>query len=752
MTRYYFLWLYAVILTAIAAAAIQSTVEEKKMLDDSAERLASLSTSLEESVAQHHLARRSDKIARSVERLTRRTGPGHDQAFQTLLICVYSPAGAWLQERTLSSPRTRKAETLCLDRQARRLAQGSASWKTDRADIPLQIHASVLPATPSGHRRVLLLSRDLGFLRETWLAHFLRTFLITAAVGLALLLVVGAQVRHWLRSHLSSLHHTLRSLLAGRRPHEISPVLKPLSSEIALLAEKVRRSSAPPTSRSLPEAIGKRKLVILANREPYIHEHRENQTIRVVRPASGLVSALEPILRQCGGLWIAHGSGSADREVTGADGEIAVPPDRPRYRLRRVWLSEEQEKGYYYGFSNEGLWPLCHLAHTRPIFRLADWNSYREVNQRFVDAIPATALTRESLVLVQDYHFALAPRAIKLRAGERGPRVAIFWHIPWPNPEAFGICPWSKELLEGMLGADVIGFHTQYHCNNFLETCNRYLEARIDLEHFSVTRDNHETMVRAFPIGIDTPPVRVLLPADRERLREKFGARAEFLAVGVDRIDYTKGLVERVQAVERFLEKNPQFIGRFSLLQVGSPSRSSIPAYRQFLTELEHAVTRVNARFGKGEYKPILFVGHHQEWEDLQDFYQLGDVCLVTSLHDGMNLVAKEYVWCQQPERGSLILSKFTGASRELTEAFIVNPYSIEEMADAIAAALALPTEERTRRMLAMREKIRLHNAYQWASDLIQAVLKTEEAPGSQVSEPPSASTATSLRSVAMSR
>ncbi|MEO5968603.1 MAG: trehalose-6-phosphate synthase [Bdellovibrionia bacterium] len=465
------------------------------------------------------------------------------------------------------------------------------------------------------------------------------------------------------------------------------------------------------------------QLIVIANREPYVHQ-RDGASVKVVRPASGLVTALEPVLRQFGGLWVAHGSGSADFETVDANSEVGVPPTNPTYRLRRVKLSTDEENGYYYGFANEGLWPLCHLAHNRPVFRTSDWEHYRSVNQRFARTVQEQDLNDDSLILVQDYHFALVPRFLREQYENRKFKISLFWHIPWPNPEAFGICPWGKEVLRGMLGADVIGFHTQYHCNNFLETCNRYLEARIDWERFSVTMENHETLVRAFPIGIDPKPVKVLNFLEIIQLKKDYKIDAEIIAVGVDRLDYTKGLIERIEATERFLEKYPKYQGKFTLAQMCAPSRTMIPAYKILAEKLKAVITRVNSRFSKlgDSYQPIVFLHQHFEWEDIQYFYQLGKLCLVTSLHDGMNLVAKEYVWCQQPEAGSLVLSKFTGASRELSEAFIVNPYSIEEMADAIAGAIQLPDADRIRRMQAMKEKIFTQSAFQWAEDLIRVL------------------------------
>jgi len=540
-------------------------------------------------------------------------------------------------------------------------------------------------------------------------------------LGLLIMIVWLSHLRRWIQNQLKPIPAKLRSMARS------APQIHFKSQPKSVLSDP----SDPTFSSSLREIMRGRNLTVIANREPYIHLHRKNTetgeiSVEVTRPASGLVTALEPILRQCGGLWIAHGGGSADRETANTEGEVAVPPDSPRYTLKRVWLTQEQELGYYYGFANEGMWPLCHLAHNRPIFRLSDWEQYKTVNQLFTQSIPHHALNENSLILVQDYHFALVPRMIKNREEGSNARVGLFWHIPWPNPETFGICPWQEDLLRGMLGADVIGFHTQYHCNNFLETCNRYLEARIDWERFSVTMDNRETLIRAIPIGIDTPPVKFLSDEEITSFKSRYGIQARFVAIGVDRLDYTKGLVERVEAVERFLEKNPQYIGQFSLVQVGSPSRTHIPAYRILAETLEAVVQRVNRRFGdakKDGYLPVIFIPHHHEWDSIQYFYQIGDLCMVTSLHDGMNLVAKEYVWCQRPDRGSLILSKFTGASRELTEAFIVNPYSIEEMADAIAEALLLTQEERFRRMSLMRERVQARNAYHWASDLVRALI-----------------------------
>jgi trehalose 6-phosphate synthase len=465
-----------------------------------------------------------------------------------------------------------------------------------------------------------------------------------------------------------------------------------------------------------------RALVVVANREPYRHSHRGGK-IECVTPASGLVTGIEPLLRACGGTWIAHGDGDADRETSDESGRLRVPPDNPQYALRRVWLDAEEFKGYYEGFSNEGLWPLCHIAHVRPMFRAEDWAFYRRVNEKFAAAALAEIAGRdEPFVLVQDYHFTLVPKLIKDRRPDA--RVALFWHIPWPNPEAFAICPWRKELLTGLLGADVIGFHTQFHCNNFLETVDRTLESRIDRERFAVKREGHATIVKPFPISVaysepDSPDPAGDVRADRARVLRATGIKADFTAVGVDRLDYTKGILERFRGVERFLEKYPEYRGRFTLFQIGAPSRTGLTSYRDFAVQAELEAARINARFGGGSPPIALRLKHHSH-EEIRPFYRAADACLVTSLHDGMNLVAKEFVVAREDEGGVLILSRFTGAARELRDALIVNPYDTDEIAEALHDALTMAPASRALRMGRLRRQVREHNVYRWAGNLVE--------------------------------
>ena len=441
---------------------------------------------------------------------------------------------------------------------------------------------------------------------------------------------------------------------------------------------------------------------------------------------------MEPILRACDGTWVAQATGDADRNTVDEFDRIRVPPEHPQYSLRRVWLTEEEEQGFYFGFANEGLWPLCHIAHTRPVFRVEDWEYYQTVNRKFAEALLEEMEFEENpVVLVQDYHFALLPRLIKDARPDA--RVAIFWHIPWPNAEAFGICPWQSELLDGLLGADLIGFHLQAHCNNFLDTVDRALESRIEREHFVVNRNGHSTLVRPFPISVagtfeETPAPLDLPHIERVRLLNKLGVQASFLGIGVDRVDYTKGIPERFRAIERFFEKYPAYRREFTFVQIGSPSRTQIRRYQELMDEVIQEAERINRRFQTSDWKPIVFLNRHHNHKEILQYYRTADFCFVTSLHDGMNLVAKEFVASRDDLHGVLILSRFAGASHELGDALSVNPYDTEQMADSIRHALEMRPEERRMRMQRMRATVREHNVYRWAGKLIEELCETRPA------------------------
>jgi trehalose 6-phosphate synthase len=565
--------------------------------------------------------------------------------------------------------------------------------------------------------------------------HLVRFAVLVGALSLVTLFVVRRSVTHPL-NRLAEWARQLRAGQPGPPPPMSDPELfGPLASEVSDLArslakarvataEEARlrlRGEAVWTEERLAQfaraRLGDRPLVVVSNREPVSHVWRARKVVPLT-PASGVVTAMEPVMRACGGVWVAHASGDADREAVDERGIVRLPPDAPRYALQRLWLTEEEETGYYYGFANEGLWPLCHIVHARPTFRPEDWRQYASVNAKFADAVlDVIAETDNPAILIQDYHFALLSRLIKEKRPDA--HVALFWHIPWPNPEAFGICPWQTEILDGMLGADLIGFHTQSHCNNFLETVDRVVEARIDWEHFSVVRNQHATLVKPFPISvaprfIDEPPA-----TSRGALLEELGLDVQFLGVGVERIDYTKGLPERLAGIRRFFTQHPDYRGRLTFVQLAAPSRSRITRYRALEEELEELAGQLNGELGSGSWRPFVLLKGHHDHRDLWPFYRWADFCMVTSLHDGMNLVAKEFVSVRDDDDGVLILSRFTGAARELRDALLVNPYDVDEMAEAIRTAVEMPASERRLRMARMRQMVREHNIYRWAGLLL---------------------------------
>jgi trehalose 6-phosphate synthase len=471
--------------------------------------------------------------------------------------------------------------------------------------------------------------------------------------------------------------------------------------------------------------LGGGSLLVVSNREPYVHEHHGDE-IRWMRPASGLVTAVEPIMRAIGGTWIAHGSGSADRKVVDPDGRIMVPPDDPRYALRRVWLTEDEERGYYYGFANETLWPLCHVVYVRPTFRSRDWAHYQAVNAHFCRAVAEEA-PRKATVWVHDYHLALLPAMLK--AARPDLTVAHFWHIPWPSSEVFRICPWRKEILEGLLANDVLGFHIRYHCDNFLEAVSRELEVNIDRENSAVTYGGHTTLVRPFPISVDAADIEAgaqseAVAREMVRLREQYGLVGDKIVVGLDRFDYTKGIPERLMAVDRLLTVSPEWLGRLVFVQAGVPSRSRIPAYRSVWRRIERLVRRINQRHGRNGWAPIVLLPEHLSRTAILALYRIADCLMVSSLHDGMNLVAKEYVAARADGDGTLVLSQFTGAAREFPEAFLVNPYNLDGTAERLGAALTMPEPQRRGRMTRLRERVLEWNIYRWAGEMLGTVLR----------------------------
>ncbi|HXU52633.1 MAG TPA: trehalose-6-phosphate synthase [Casimicrobiaceae bacterium] len=611
-----------------------------------------------------------------------------------------------------------------------------------RVDLPGQLvhsghgllHVAVraIPA-PAGASMPLILVHDMTFAerRSEDTKRYMLVFFVALGAVIALITVAIAQMswRGWVTG--------LRALLRGEglfRPSGgiVVPELAPIARDVRRLVRDLESHYRPrdedqltwtsTTLRSILRGdMQGNNVIVVSNREPYMHIHRDDR-IEVLRPASGLVTALEPVMRACSGTWIAHGSGDADRETVDAQDHVPVPPEDPAYRIRRIWLSADEEAGYYSGFANEGLWPLCHIAHVRPIFRARDFDYYRAVNQRFADAVVDEAQRDDPIVLVQDYHFALLPRMVR----EKLPRATIitFWHIPWPNPEAFAICPWRDELLDGMLGSSILGFHTQIHCNNFLDTVDRTLEARVDRESFAVTRNGQRTEVHRYPISIEWPPEALAgqpdIPTTRATVRRRLNLPADHkIGIGIDRLDYTKGILERFSAVERLLQLEPQWVGRFTFVQIAAPTRGMIDDYRDYAARVKTLADRINASFSNARHPPIALLSEHHDTRAVYEYFRASDLCFVSSLHDGMNLVAKEFIAARDDEQGVLILSQFAGASRELPEALVVNPYDADQCAAALHLALTMPLDEQRARMRLMRALVRDFNVYRWAGRML---------------------------------
>jgi trehalose-6-phosphate synthase len=593
--------------------------------------------------------------------------------------------------------------------------------------------------------RVVVFYADASYIDKVigsiWFGNFIRWFIQAFLVSLVTLLII----RWGIFSQINKIVVWAKAVRTGNigqmTPQPHLDFLDPLHKEIESIAKAMNEAKATAEEearlRTSAEAIwtperlkvemenllqGK-KLIVVSNREPYMHIH-EGKEIKCIVPASGLITAMEPILKACSGLWIASGTGDADKETADKYDKVEVPPDEPKYTLRRLWLTKEEESHFYYGFSNEGLWPLCHIAHTRPTFRNDDWHYYKQVNEDFANAVlEETKYEEAPFILIQDFHFALLPELIKRKKPKA--KVAIFWHIPWPNPESFGICPWQKEILQGMLGADLIGFHTQYHCNHFLETVNNALESRVLWENYSVKKAGRTTFVKPFPISIafTTKDFDINSPKIKpSQLLLGYGLTSQFIGIGVDRIDYTKGIVEKFLSIERFLEKNPSYVGKFTFVQIGAPSRTLLKSYSDTINAVENETNRINLRFKSKNWKAILLLKRHHSHEEIAPFYSSADFCMITSLHDGMNLVAKEFVAARNQNDGSLILSRFAGASQELQGAIIINPYDIEKSADAIKSALEMTKEEQNQRMIQMRLVIVRHNIYSWAAQLLRTM------------------------------
>lgn len=470
-------------------------------------------------------------------------------------------------------------------------------------------------------------------------------------------------------------------------------------------------------------------LVAVSNRQPFTHLLKQGKIVCQRQPG-GLVTALNPVMQAVQGTWVAVGTSPYDRQQVDSSGKVKIPPENPSYTLRRIFLSKEDVDGYYYGYANEGIWPLSHIAYTRPVFLTSDWEAYQRVNRKFAEAILEEVGNQKAFVWVHDFHLPLVAKYLK-ETNHSNIITSFFWHIPWPNPEVFRICPQKKEILEGMLSYDLLGFQIRYHCDNFLAAVDLELESRIDREKMSVTYQNRETFVRPFPVSVDFQTISSNAERDEVRacgaqIRGDFFFNDRKLLVSVDRIDYTKGIPEKLRAIDRFLEKYPEYKEKFVFFQLGEISRLRIPRYKQLNDELNALVEEINWKHSQGSWVPIIFTRSYMSYQQILALYRMADACLVSSLHDGMNLVAKEFVASRSEGGGVLILSQFTGAARELTDAVIINPYDTESFADAIRQALEMPSEEKEKRMQRMREVVEQNNIYRWAGKVLSQLLKFE--------------------------
>lgn len=598
----------------------------------------------------------------------------------------------------------------------------------NHGDAMVGVFPILLPENKSASFVIL---HDLEFSVRRFQEARLYFLIFTALLALVSAAVTIITARITLRAWIGRLSSTISNpeIAAHKKlPREFLPLIREMRQLLRSTQHSgadfssIRVSWSPQTLKKLLETeLPDAEVIIVSNREPYIHNLVEGEPV-LQRPASGVVTALEPIMRACGGTWIAHGSGSGDKMAVDDNDHLAVPPDAPAYTLRRIWLSEAEEKGYYYGFSNEGLWPLCHISFMRPSFRASDWEQYVAVNRKFAEAVCSEAKTAHPVILIQDYHFALLPRMIREMIPDA--TVITFWHIPWPNPEMFSICPWREEILSGLLGSSVLGFHTQFHCQNFMDSVDRFLECNIKRDQAIVTTHQGQSLIRPYPISIAWPPEGLDAAGNiedcRATIKQRFGLNNDMMiGVGVERFDYTKGIVDRFEAVGALLRLYPEWRGRFCFIQAAAPTRTQLPAYRAIQEEALRVATAINQEFGDENYRPIITLVEHHDPSEVFQLFRAADLCVVSSLHDGMNLVAKEFIASRDDERGVLILSTFAGASKELLEALPVNPYDAHGMALAIHRALTMSAEEQRERMRWLRSMVRDNNVYHWAARML---------------------------------
>lgn len=464
-------------------------------------------------------------------------------------------------------------------------------------------------------------------------------------------------------------------------------------------------------------------LIIVSNREPYVHK-KTGPGVKVEKTTGGLTSAMDDVLRATGGTWVAWGSGSGDRDAVDGRGHILVPPGNPSYTLKRVWLRPGEADNYYHGYSNQVLWPLCHITLDRVYYRKKFWEDYKKVNRLFADAVLEEAGT-DAAVWIHDYHLCLAPGMLRERRPEM--TVAHFWHIPWPDWSVFRVCPQSREILEGLLGNDLIGFQIPLFAKNFLACARESLGAEADDQNLTVSYKGHTTKLKAFPISIDFDRFNSLASSARtvrmiKNIRERYRLGQRYIGIGVDRLEYTKALIKRLQAIHLFFDRYEKYRGKFTFIQIAVPTRMKEP-YISYKQTVEELIAKINERYSRQDWRPVVYIDEKVEHEDLVTFYRMADVAVISSVYDGMNLVAKEYAASQVDEKGVLILSELAGAAEEMEGALLVNPYDIEGFSDSIYKALTMPQNEKTARMAALRQRVKENDIYRWIYDMLHDIV-----------------------------
>lgn len=487
------------------------------------------------------------------------------------------------------------------------------------------------------------------------------------------------------------------------------------------------------------------RVIIVADAETRVHKNDNGKIISTV-PAGGVSIALDPIAQASNCVFIARAKTDEDKQVVDRDSKIEIADMENNYTLKRVFVSGDRFDQYYNGFSNQTLWPLCHVTFERPEFRNEWYEGYKKVNEKFAQAV-LEEIKGKTFIWIHDYQLSLVP---KLLGRPKKTVVSMFWHTPWPTWEIFRILPQKQEILASLLECDFLAFHRGYQAKNFLETVRREFEARIDDETNRVFYNNKVTTVKNIPLGIDVDVIKslvdernedkllgkifgkIVINQDKNNEDNKHKTIKKYfeqykIIIGVDRLDYTKGLILRLQALDLFLEKYPQYKGKIVYLGIMAPSREAIPAYSILKKEVNNFAKEINEKYKNDGWKPIHLVNEIFTRKEIVNFYRNADLCLVTPRDDGMNLVSKEFIvaTATSGNPGMLVLSQFAGSAIDLRAAIIVNPYDVNQLSSAIKKGLEMDVKEKKRRIQEMAETLEEKNVYEWAVEFVGNALSS---------------------------